>query len=397
MTASALIWLVSAPLSQAQPSFQVKRPAELSQKQVLEGWLALFDGETNFGWSAANSNEWALNSLAGSIENTRSPVSSMLRTTAQFDDYELELEFKPVADSRGRVFLRTNPKPKNMASDCYSIQIGNGNSAVAYGSIIARERSTKRFDLAADKWHRLKIAAVGAKISVSINNKPAVEYEDPQPLGRGYVGVQVDAGHIAFRNIRLRPRRQTALLNGKNLDGWNTLKSMTSEYQVTAAGELAVTNGRGQLESNLKFGDFILSFQCKTNAAGLNSGMFFRCIPGDLMNGYECQIQNSVKNGDPSDPADCGTGGIFRRANARRVNARDREWFATTVVATGPRMSVWVNGFQVTDWVDRRKPNPNPRRGYRAAAGTLAIQGHDPTTDLLFREIIAKEIANRRQ
>jgi hypothetical protein len=394
--AFALICVVSTAFLHAQSNPSVKIPAGLTQNQALDGWLALFDGKTNFGWTAVNLKHWELNSSDGSISNAVSPVPRMLRTTAQFDDYELEVEFKPAAKSRGRVFLRTSPAPKNLAADCYSIQIGDLKTGLTQGSLVDRAVSSLNEPFVKDEWHRLKATAIGANFSISINGQKVVSYSDPKPLGRGYIGIQVDAGQMAFRNIRLRPRRQSPLLNGKDLTGWNTQKSLDSDFKITADGNLSVINGRGQLESNRKFADFTLSFQCKTNAANLNSGLFFRCIPGDLMNGYECQIQNGIQDGDPTNPTDCGTGGIFRRANARRVNARDQEWFAITLVATGPRISVWVNGLQVTDWVDRRKPAENPRRGYRATAGTLAIQGHDPTTDLLFRELKAKELTVRR-
>ena len=114
------------------------------------------------------------------------------------------------------------------------------------------------------------------------------------------------------------------------------------------------------------------------------------------MNGYESQIQNQFKNEDRAQPVDCGTGGIFRRTDARRVNANDLEWFSNTIFATGPHISVWVNGYQVTDWTDTRKPDANPRKGLRLEKGTIIFQGHDPTTDVLIRNVGAKEIAPRR-
>ena len=61
--------------------------------------------------------------------------------------------------------------------------------------------------------------------------------------------------------------------------------------------------------------------------------------------------------------------------------------FARRIHADGPHIGVWVNGYQVSDWTDRRKPNKNPRRGLRLAPGTIQIQGHDPTTDISFRNI----------
>jgi hypothetical protein len=44
------------------------------------------------------------------------------------------------------------------------------------------------------------------------------------------------------------------------------------------------------------------------------------------------------------------------------------------------------------DWLDDRKENDNPRNGYRAAKGPISIQGHDPTTDILFRNIRIAEL-----
>lgn len=58
-------------------------------------------------------------------------------------------------------------------------------------------------------------------------------------------------------------------------------------------------------------------------------------------------------------------------------------------------MAVWVNGYQVSDWTDTRGPNANPRQGLRREAGTLIIQGHDPTTDLSFRNLRAAETPPR--
>jgi len=77
------------------------------------------------------------------------------------------------------------------------------------------------------------------------------------------------------------------------------------------------------------------------------------------------------------------------------VIADDFEWFAKTIIAEGPHIAVWVNGTQVTDWTDKREPDENPRRGLRLEPGTIMIQGHDPTTDLSFRNLRAAEMPRR--
>jgi hypothetical protein len=98
------------------------------------------------------------------------------------------------------------------------------------------------------------------------------------------------------------------------------------------------------------------------------------------------------RDGDRTKPADFGSGGIYRRQPARRVVADDRKWFHKTVVADGPHMAVWVNGHQVSDWTDERPPHESAREGFREGGGAIAIQGHDPTTDLLFRNLRAVEL-----
>jgi hypothetical protein len=72
---------------------------------------------------------------------------------------------------------------------------------------------------------------------------------------------------------------------------------------------------------------------------------------------------------------------------ARKAVARDQEWFTMTVVARGRHIATWVNGIQQVDWTDNRPADKNPRKGYRGEAGPISIQGHDPTTDLSFRNI----------
>jgi len=113
------------------------------------------------------------------------------------------------------------------------------------------------------------------------------------------------------------------------------------------------------------------------------------------MNGYECQIQNGFLDGDRTKPQDCGTGGFFRRSDARKVVADDFTWFHMTLCADDKHMAAWVNGYQVSDFTDNRSPDANPRKGLRLEPGTIMIQGHDPTTDLSFRDLKIAETPQR--
>ncbi len=162
-------------------------------------------------------------------------------------------------------------------------------------------------------------------------------------------------------------------------------------------GPSRVVNGRGFLETEQEYGDFILQAEIKTLGAGLNSGIFFRAHreppkPLQRLRGTGTQ---PVQGQRPHKARGLRNGGIYRRVPARRVSANDNEWFTLTVAARGAHVSAWVNGDPVTDWIDTRKPNDNPREGLRTKPGRFSLQGHDPTTNLLFRNLRVVELDGR--
>jgi hypothetical protein len=246
---------------------------------------------------------------------------------------------------------------------------------------------------AVTQWRSYEVTLEGAHAVVKIDGETVLDYTDPTPLKRGRIGLQLNSGPVEFRNIKLKPLALKSIFNGKDLTGWHGHPMSASVFTVSAEGAINVKNGRGQLESDAQFGDFVAQWECFSNGMHLNSGIFFRSIPGDVTMGYECQIQNGYKDGDRTKPMDCGTGGFYRRQDARKVMADDFTWFHQTLVVSGPHMACWVNGVQVSDWTDTRAPDANPRKGLRLEPGTLMIQGHDPTTDLSFRNLKAGEMA----
>lgn len=386
---------------------------QLTAEQIVEGWISLFDGETLFGWTPTSKANWKVEEGAIAVSEGE---QGFLMTNSEFGDYELHVEFKAPATTNSGVFLRTPLKPTDPAKDCVELNIAPKENPFPTASLVGRlkvalepesygvddpNQPTRRVggpgravDAWQEGWHAFDLVLEGSTVRISLDGVLLTTYianTSSVPL-RGHIGLQFREGPVAFRNIRLKPLGLQPMLNGNDLAGWNDDQKKTSTFAVTPEGELRVTNGSGQLESDATFGDFTMQFETRVDGDGLNSGVFFRCIPREYMNGYECQISNKITDGDPTKPTDFGTGAIYRRIAARRVNARDHEWFTTTLVATGPHIAVWVNGLQVTDWTDTRAPNNNPRSGLRTAAGTISLQGHDPTTDIRFRNMRIGEL-----
>ncbi len=346
----------------------------ISPQEIAEGWISLFDGESFVGWRASTFDGWRVDD--GQFIS-KGDASKLLRTAVQFDDFELRMDFAASTGSGFELLVRTSPNPASKNGDAVMIDLERLSGAEP------------------KKWHALRLVADGANVRLGLNNKEVLWKANALDIRKGYIGFRTQRGTTRIRNVRLLPKNLAPLFDGQNLNGWNTNNNMASDFAVRD-GVLWVKGGRGQIETNSTFGDFMFSMHCRTNASGLNSGVFFRCIPGEIMNGYESQIENRVRDDDRTQPLDCGTGGIFRRKNARLVNADDQAWFAKTIIADGATIGVWVNGVLVTDWTDRRKHHANPRKGCRLAAGSITLQGHDPTTDLSFKKILVRELSRRR-
>jgi hypothetical protein len=357
-------------------------PNQLTPQEIHEGWILLFDGATLFGWYPASKADWK---AADGILSASEGEPGLLVSTSQFGNYVLKADFRSAAETNSGIFLRTPPRvrPQDTAKKCYEVNIAPTDNPFPTGSLVGRQRTEAC--AASGEWRGFQITADGGHFLVQLDGKTVVDYTDPAPVARGHVGLQLNQGKIEFRNIKLKPLGMTSLFNGKDLSGWKTYP--TSTASVTPEGWIHLLGGKGQLESLGQFADFTLQLDVFVNASGSNSGVFFRSIPGEMWNGYESQIHNGYTGGDRTRPADCGTGGIFRRQNARKVVANDKEWFSKTIHADGNHMAVGVNGYQVSDWTDTRQLAENPRKGLRLKAGTLILQGHDPTSDFYFRNV----------
>lgn len=368
-------------------------PNTLTEKEIQEGWILLFDGNSLFGWESATEVDWTVRE--GAIIATRGQMG-LLRTLSEFGDYRLRLEFRAAQGTNSGVFLNTVPNCENPGpgGGCYELNIAPPDNPFPTGSLVKRRKHEGAGE--DPDWRSFDVTVNQGRIEIRLDGRDVLSYTDREPILRGGIGLQFNQGRIEFRNVKLKPLGLQSLFNGKNLEGWSVYPGKESRVSVTESGELSLMNGPGQIESSRSFGDFVLQLKVKCNGKHLNSGIFFRSIPGEFWQGYESQIHNGFEDGDRTRPMDYGTGGIYRRQPARLIVARDFEWFGKTIIANGPYIATWVNGYPVSSWRDERAPDENPRKGLRRKPGTIIIQGHDPTTDLLFTDIEAVELPATR-
>lgn len=349
------------------------KPNTLTAREVSEGWILLFDGETSFGWKIDGDAK-----VAGGEMVIGADRPTVVETTTAFGFFELQFDYRLVSGGGVRFVVED----------------------AGFDLPVADEAAPEKN---AETWLRAtwKAEPKGKGVSVSTSVALAV---DGTAIG-AFEPLTLESVHstpvrfsvmpfaqAAVRNVKLRPLALGPLFNGKDLTGWKEIPGKASRFTVTPRGELNVKNGNGELQTVGQWADFVLQIDVISNGDHLNSGVFFRCLPGQFWQGYEMQVRNQWEGDDRTKPVDYGTGGLYNRQPTRRVVSNDREWFTATIAAQGKHIATWVNGYPCTDYVDNKPPAPTARKGSFLGKGCVSLQGHDPTTDLSFRNIRLGEL-----
>jgi hypothetical protein len=402
------------------------RHNKLTPQEAADGWILLFDGETTFGWTSPNGSQWT---IVNGMLAPQSDKHGLLVTTTAFADFDLMIQYRARNDSKMAVFVGCDASGKG--ADKILSQKG-GVKTEGKTETLPAENPPTQVNLVSygSQWMEAQIQIRNGQVNgnnyypadsnrrfVRIAREPFPPKGDVEPPPRvGHIALSGNA--VIFRDIRIKPVGGKSLFNGKDLTGWKKFegdpKRAKSTFAVSREGYLTIKDGPGDLQTTDQWANFLLQIDCKTNGPKLNSGVFFRCIPGEYQNGYEAQIHNGwlekpkevvVEDHDPKThelkdkrkvqtlAMDYGTGAIYRRVPARKEVAKDNEWFKMTVVANGNHIATWVNGVQVVDWTDNRPANDNPRNGCKVGKGAISLQGHDPTTDLAFHNIVLVDLS----
>ena len=345
--------------------------AGLTADDLAAGRVALFDGRTLFGWGGDGDDADGVTAADGKLHiggDSRSHVGAIHRTPLIGGDVRFQWRHGPRAEAS--VVVRDSAP----------------HSGEPLPGVLHR---WYRGEMPAGDWWDGGVTLDGGRAAIRLGEKNGGRLFVPPAL------LHLTGEQVAYRHVTFRPDTAPLPLTAFTPVPGNAAK-IARENDT-----LRLTGGPGFLVSEQQYGDFVLQCEVNLHAPDSNSGLFFRTVePTETApsNGYEVQLQNTLGPGDRTDPDDYGdgfgTGGIFRRQPARYVNADDGEWFHLTLVCVGNRMATWVNGLQVTDFTDDREPDPNPRKGRRDEPGYLVLQGHDPTTDVSFRNVRVQELAS---
>ncbi len=198
-------------------------------------------------------------------------------------------------------------------------------------------------------------------------------------------------GAIAALGTLAAEREQ--LFNGRDLSGWQLINPEGADSFVVTNGVMQTTGHKGDaVFTRHKIGNATIHVVYRMSNDKGNSGVFIRIpvIPtneGTAINqGIEVQIDNRDND------YHC-TGVLYSMTKAlARPYTPAGEWNTMDITLNGARTIVKVNGVLVTDY-DGVSPVPpkvqpwEPDRHPRPNEGYIAVQAHDPSAVIEFKEV----------
>lgn len=180
-----------------------------------------------------------------------------------------------------------------------------------------------------------------------------------------------------------------SLFDGKTLNGWkvgeNPETFKVEDGAIVVNGKVAHLFYDGK-EGNHDFKNFELKLDIMTMPSS-NSGVYIHTQYQESSwpkKGYEVQVNNS--QGDWR-----RTGGLYAVQDIKEPPAKDNEWFTMHIVVKNKNIKVSVNNKQLVDYTEPENAvREKGMEGRLLSSGTIALQGHDPKSKVLYKNIQLK-------
>ena len=185
------------------------------------GFVSLFDGKTLNGWKGGDIAFWRVvdGAIVGGDLVNKVKQNEFLRSTKQYADFELRLQFKLIGDkANAGVQIRTAEITDHHEVIGYQADLGDGWWGCLYDESRRRKVLAGPPPAQRDKpvrkgeWNDYRILCEGKRIQLWINGTKTVDYteKDPEIPQTGIIALQVHGNQIMeaqYRNIRIKTMR----------------------------------------------------------------------------------------------------------------------------------------------------------------------------------------------
>jgi len=157
--------------------------------------------ENGSNWFSEGDAKWTFvnDELIGSLESG----AGFVMTKESYEDFILELEFKPDSTINSGIFIRCKEKAISMV-DCYEINIWDlhPDQKNRTGAVVTRSTPLAHVETL-DKWNSYIIKNEKDHLQAWINDVLVIDLKN-QDLKSGPIALQAaEKGEIKFRNMRI--------------------------------------------------------------------------------------------------------------------------------------------------------------------------------------------------
>ena len=183
-----------------------------------DGFVSLFDGVSLAGWEVDTPGLWSVRHGMIVGKHDGLTYNDFLRTKRSYGDFELRVQFRLLngAGNSG-VQFRSVPAAIPHEVSGYQADVGQQYWGCLYDEsrrkrVLAQAPVEALKDLDKKGWNEYVIRAQGARITMLLNGKQTVDYEEKEAgiAVSGFLALQVHSGpgiEVQFRNVRIRELR----------------------------------------------------------------------------------------------------------------------------------------------------------------------------------------------
>ncbi|MFN0196454.1 MAG: protein kinase domain-containing protein [Planctomycetaceae bacterium] len=179
--------------------------------QAVE-WRDLMNRKNLDGWTIMGHKGWNVEKQILTGETSPGGPAGWLMSNDEFEDFELDVNYKMNPGSNSGIFLRAWPEGDISGSQFTEVQLLDDDDP-KFAAMRPDQKTGAIFKQAApqptpkvptDQWHKLHIRVVKNTVQVTLNGKKVVDHTVDNMRPKGHIGLQLYPTRVEFRHIRIK-------------------------------------------------------------------------------------------------------------------------------------------------------------------------------------------------
>lgn len=166
-----------------------------------KGWISLFDGKSFDGWKVGD------NAATFSIENGSIVVNGNVAhlfyvgpvKNHDFKNFEFKAQVMTLPGSNSGIYFHTEYQEKSWPSKGYEVQVNNSHTDWRRTGSLYGIQDVKDTLVKDNVWYTEHIIVKDKHVTIKINDKVAVEYDEPAELPANRGGRKIGSGTFALQ------------------------------------------------------------------------------------------------------------------------------------------------------------------------------------------------------